>query len=195
MKIKVLKVFTLLTLFFTVYSVSAQVKYSLDQGKSTMRVEGTSTVHDWEMDAGGLKCNMLATLENDKIVKIDEVLFSCPAEKILSDNSIMDGKTQDALKAEDYPVINFKMESVETLNHSGDKFSGEMSGIVKIAGVAKNVRIKFSGASITGNTIQVKGTIPLKMSDFNMKPPVAMFGALKTGNEVKVNYDLYFKRN
>ncbi len=195
MKIRMLKVFVLITMLLSVQTLSAQVKYSLVQDKSTMQVEGTSSVHDWEMDAGGLTCNMLATTKNNKVIAIDEVAFSCVAEKILSDNSIMDGKTHDALKAEDYPKITFKMKSMESVNQSGDKFSGEMYGVVEIAGVSKNIKVKFSGSVIGGDALQVTGSVPLKMSDFNMEPPTAMFGALKTGNEVKVNYDLHMKRN
>jgi hypothetical protein len=32
--------------------------------------------------------------------------------------------------------------------------------------------------------------VPIKMTDFGIKPPTAIFGRLKTGDEVKVNFEL-----
>ena len=41
---------------------------------------------------------------------------------------------------------------------------------------------------------QVKGEVPLKMSDFGIDPPTAMMGTLKTGNEVVIKYNLEFEK-
>ena len=32
--------------------------------------------------------------------------------------------------------------------------------------------------------------VPIKMTDFGIKPPTAIFGRLKTGDDVKVNFEL-----
>jgi hypothetical protein len=32
--------------------------------------------------------------------------------------------------------------------------------------------------------------VPIKMTDFGIKPPTAIFGTLRTGDEVKVNFAL-----
>lgn len=193
MKSRSIRVFILLGLFLVAFSTRAQVKYYLIQDKSTLQVEGTSTIHDWEMDAGGLKCDMLVTY-NEKTLEINEVNFSCPAKMILSDNSIMDGKTHDAVKADKYPVITFKMKSIESFKETGSNFSGVITGIMNIAGVPNPVRFSFSGTFEEEMSIQVKGVVPLKMSDFKIDPPTAMFGALKTGNEIKLNYNFHFKK-
>jgi hypothetical protein len=39
----------------------------------------------------------------------------------------------------------------------------------------------------------VKGTKQINMTDFNIKPPTAMMGTLKTANEVTVSFDLNFQ--
>lgn len=196
MKTQRIKKIALFIMIFTVaYSSFAQVDYTLTQSKSKLSVQGTSSMHDWEMLAGDLKSNLAVNLENGDLVEINEVTFSCPVEKILSDNSIMDGKTHNALKAEDHPIINFTLKSIEYLKHSGNNFSGELSGVLKIAGVSKTMNIRFSGSVTENQSLQIKGSIPLKMSDFDIKPPTAMFGALKTGNEVELHYDFHFQKS
>jgi hypothetical protein len=37
-----------------------------------------------------------------------------------------------------------------------------------------------------------EGSQTIKMSDYNIVPPVALFGALKTGNEITINYKTTF---
>jgi polyisoprenoid-binding protein YceI len=192
MKKRVYKLIVLLVMFFSAFSLNAQVKYNLNKEKSTLQVKGTSTVHDWVMDAGDLKSNVQVTSEDGKIVQILGGSFSCPAEKILSDNSIMDKKTHNALKADDHPQIKFVMKSVESINRVGNNISGVVNGVLSIAGVSKSVKFQFTGNSENEKSIHVKGIIPLKMSDFDISPPTAMLGALKTGNEIELNYNFYF---
>jgi len=195
MKTIKIKIIALFIMGFTLaYSSVAQVKYTLNQSESSLKITGTSSMHDWEMQAADLQSNLVATTEDGHLVEINEVVFSCPAEKILSDNSIMDGKTHDALKAEDYPAINFTMKSIEPLDHSENSFFGELNGILKIAGVSKTVTIAFTGFVKDGQHIHTNGIVPLRMSDFGIKPPTAMFGALKTGDKVKLHYDFLFRK-
>jgi len=188
MKSKVLVLIMLVSFSLT---LSAQERFSLNGEKSKLIIKGTSTVHDWEMEANNLKSHMLINKESGGLV-INQVSFVCPAEKILSDNSIMDSKTHNAIKAEKHPEITFKMKSIENLNTNGNVFTGEIAGLLSIAGTTKTVKIRFQG-NILANAISVKGEVPLKLSDFNIEPPTAMLGALKTGNEIKVNYDFWFE--
>jgi hypothetical protein len=39
-------------------------------------------------------------------------------------------------------------------------------------------------------SIKATGTVPVKMTAFQMKPPTAMLGAIRCGDEVKVKFDL-----
>jgi polyisoprenoid-binding protein YceI len=189
-----IKAFILLAVYFIVSTTYAQEKYKLVQDKSKLIVKGTSSVHDWEMNASDLKSEILVSFSKENILKFDEVSFSCPAKMILSNNSIMDNKTHNALKASEHPVISFKMESISINRTEGKDFSGEIYGNVKIAGVSKPIKLKFSGNISDKSIIKVKGIVSMKMSDFEIIPPTAMLGALKTGNDVEVEYEFYFNK-
>lgn len=188
------KVVILIVSLLIAQVLPAQEKYKLVQDKSTLKVKGTSTVHDWEMVAEKVNSELLVAFNGQNNFEFKDVSVACQAEKILSDNSIMDSKTHKALKASKHPTISFKMRSLSNFKINDSSFSGELTGYVKIAGVTKQLKFKFSGNIISKDKIQVNGVVPLKMSDFNIEPPTAMLGALKTGNEVEVEYTFYFNK-
>ena len=66
------------------------------------------------------------------------------------------------------------------------------SGEVRVAGVTKAAAMQVLFQSSDDGTVRVVGSHPMKMSDHGMKPPTAMFGALHTGNEVVVHFDVVF---
>lgn len=193
MKIIMKRIFLLILITSSVLSAIAQSKYYLDNSKSSLIIEGTSSVHDWDMVAGDLKSDIVVQFNDDKIVEISDATFSCPADKVLSDNSIMNSKTQKALKADDYSVISFNLKSVSGLNVTGSNISGLAAGVVKIAGVSKTIRFNFNGKVNSDRSISINGSVPLKMTDFKIDPPTAMLGALKTGDNVKINYNFLYK--
>ncbi|MRR22396.1 YceI family protein, partial [bacterium] len=72
------------------------------------------------------------------------------------------------------------------------EFSSTISGELTINGVMKQVAVPVQG-SLTGNKLNVRGSKTIKMSDFDVKAPVALMGTLKTGDEVTVSFDLKFE--
>ena len=189
MKIKLILLNALIVLVFT---VNAQQKYKLAESTSKLIVEGTSSVHDWTMNSTDFSSTVQFEIENGILVKISDVNFSCPSKKIVSDNSIMNSKTQKALKSEDHPNIIFKFISIKSLTNQKNDFSGEITGTLSIAGKSKQIVFPFSGKVDPNGIIYVKGIVPIKMTDYNIEPPTAMMGALKTGDEVKINYSFQF---
>ena len=43
---------------------------------------------------------------------------------------------------------------------------------------------------LADGTVKATGVVTIKMTDFGIHPPTAIFGRIKTGNEVKVNFEL-----
>ncbi len=183
--------FTLVAAIAGTTNLLAQQTYHLAEANSSVTVTGTSTLHDWEMTAKSVTANMTVDKNGSSINKISNVYFAAKSDNIVGESSIMNGKAQDALKAEKYPMITFRMESVNSLVSNGGKLTGSLTGDVTIAGVSRNISLPFEG-TVAGNTIKVTGSKSLKMSDFNVTPPTAMLGTLKTGDEIKINFKLEF---
>ena len=177
------------------FSLSAQERYQVDVDASELKVSGTSTVHDWSMQGEKFSGYILAMPNGNTLEKIEQGTFSFKAEGLESDNSIMNNKTHDALKSDDHPEIIFKLTAIDDFKTSAGSFSGMASGKLTVAGKTRYVNVPFSGNYISKNKIKVKGSYRLKMTDYNMDPPTAMLGTLKTGDEVSVDYSFTLLSN
>lgn len=155
-------------------------------------VSGTSSLHDWEMELQEFKATAsLSTNGNEEFV-LEDAVFSADANNLSSDNSIMDNKAHDALEAEDHPEIRFTQKGSVPLQIGNDK-SLTIDGSLRIAGETKAVQIKVSYSLSSDENLNISGVTKLKMTDFGMKPPKAMFGTIKTDDLVTVNFKLNLK--
>jgi polyisoprenoid-binding protein YceI len=121
------------------------------------------------------------------------VNFSVPAEGLKSKNSLMDKKTYSALKSDKHNRISFALNSVNGLSANGNSLSGTAQGTLSIAGKTQTVSFPFSGEIQNDNTISVTGKEKINMKDFNISPPTALMGTMKTGEEVTVHFNVNFQ--
>ena len=63
-------------------------------------------------------------------------------------------------------------------------------GTLTVAGKENKVTMDVVATRLADGTVKAKGIVPIKMTDYGIKPPTAIFGRLKTGDEVKVNFEL-----
>jgi polyisoprenoid-binding protein YceI len=128
------------------------------------------------------------------IKEIRDVSFSLDAKNLLADNSIMNNKAQDALKSNRYKEIRFELESITGLRSTSGGISGYATGNLFIAGKTNKVQFPFS-AKINGNaSLVVSGNEKINMTDFDIDPPTAMLGTLKTGDEINIKFELEFDK-
>ena len=59
---------------------------------------------------------------------------------------------------------------------------------MKIAGVRREVALDMT-AERKATTLSVRGQVQLLMTDFGIKPPIAMLGMLKTDPKVTVTFE------
>jgi polyisoprenoid-binding protein YceI len=106
----------------------------------------------------------------------------------------MTRKTHQALKAHEYPNIEYRLVSQSIITSKKGQFTGKIIGNITIAGVTKIISIPFSGI-LSGNKITISGTAGLNMNNFNIKPPTAMLGTVKTDTNITVTFHLLFHIN
>ncbi len=180
-------------LVVVVQNSNAQSRYFiLNNGKSSITIEGTSTIHDWEMKAEIFACSMNVNMESNEIKDIRDVALNVKSKSITSDNSTMNSKTKKAIKVSYYPEINFQMVSLNDFKKTGYEYSGHLWGNLTIAGVTKYVKINFISKLTNNGNINVTGSKKIDMTTFNVDPPTAMLGSLKTGKDVTISFDLHF---
>lgn len=189
---KKLTLILLMLILLGITNVFAQQTFTLLKQKSSVKVTGTSSLHDWEMVASELSGKIILKAKGQGIEGFEDADFSVKAKTLISNSSIMDGKAHEALKAGKHPEIKFNMTSVDLKNSTQSSFNGTVNGNLSVAGKTKAISIPFDGKTMDSNTLMVAGIKSLKMSDFGIDPPRAMLGTLRTGDEIKVIFNFEF---
>lgn len=168
--------------------------YNLNSSASNLIIEGTSNIHDWEIKAEDQQGKLVAQLENGQLVKIDQLEFVARAEGLKSGKGGMDKNTYKALKTDKHKNVTYKMNKVNNIDcTSATNCKVTTSGILTIAGISKPIDMTFD-ARVTGDRIVLDGSKSLKMTDFKVDPPTAMFGTITTGDQVNVKFQSTFSK-
>jgi polyisoprenoid-binding protein YceI len=162
---------------------------------SKLWIEGTSTIHDWtckatsidaaiEVDAAAVQL----AVSPPKMLK--KVLVKVPVKSLKCGHGGMDDNMYKALKADSDPQISYILASFEPANEEATEFMLKTVGTLKIAGTENRLAMDVSAVRLPDGTLKATGTVPIKMTDFGIKPPTAIFGRIKAGDNVKVKFEL-----
>lgn len=182
-----------LFMIFAAQVITAQT-FKLDNNASTLKIDGTSNIHDWTIEAEQMTGVLNATLENGKITDVSGLNFAVVAESLKSGKSTMDKNTFKALKTDKHKQIFFSLNQVKRIDcaDNGDcKITA--NGFLTIAGTKKAVDITFA-AKVSGNKVILSGSAPIVMSQYKIDPPTAMFGTITTGDKVDVKFQAVFNK-
>ncbi len=180
-----IKLFLLAVITLTAQqNLFAGVPYKLDTESSSVIVTGTSSLHDWEMDVEELT-GSIELAEENSLNAVSSANLTIEVESIVGEYKLMNKKTREALKDDDYPQITMKLVKAE-----GGTAQVELS----IAGMTKTLSDDYKIDELGDGKFSVQGELDVKLSDFEIEPPVAMLGTIKTGNDVVVKYKLVYQK-
>jgi len=180
--------FYLACLLFSPPLINAQQAYKIGKNTTTS-VLGTSTLHDWESEVENISGTASFTLEEGSLKTIESLEVSFLAKSIKSDKSRMDNITYDAIKADDFPKITFNLKRFE----AGTDNTVTAYGTLSIAGEKQEVAIEGT-TSLQNNTVIIDGIHPIKLTNYGIEPPTAMFGTIKVGDDLRIKFHLEFTR-
>lgn len=164
--------------------------------KSVVKIEGTSNVHDWTSSSTQARMTGDINVEDGTIGSINNVVVTIPVKTIKSTKgSIMDDKTWDALKYKKHPNITFKAKKIVSNTKSASYAIVKINGDLQIAGVTRNITTTLKAKKVQGDKVEFTGAYKLKMTDYGIDPPTAMFGAMTTGNDVTIRWDIIIKES
>lgn len=187
-KINALVLFMLFA--FLAVQTNAQQVFEINSSNSSMMVKGTSSLHDWEMEATEFDASTKLEITDKQVTEIYQVSFSTPVKELSSDKWIMDKNAHEALNEDDYPTISFSLKADDKIKLQGKKVA--IPGQLTIAGKTKEVSVLCSYNIISPRELRVTGNTALKMSDFGIDPPTAMLGTLKTDDDITVDFEMEF---
>ncbi|AZQ63675.1 YceI family protein [Flammeovirga pectinis] len=182
MKKSLLSTFLIVSLFSTL--TFAQSREILND-KSEVKVEGTSSLHDWHCDVESISGSADVSVEGDKVTAVNTLDLTFVVKSLKSGKGSMDKNVYAALKEKNNPNITFK-SSKATIDANG-VVSAE--GQLTIAGASKNVTLTAQ-SSVESGVVSFKGKTTFNMTEYSVEPPTAMFGTITTGDEVTIVYNV-----
>lgn len=177
------------------YSTAQSSEYILDNDSPPeIYITGTSTLHDWKVTAPEVKGMPSSILINpDAQVPISPFTIEIAVNPMDGGRgNAMNEKIKTALKSKDFPHIIFSVQNsiqqTGALETSQITFNGELS----MAGSKIPVSI-ITQWERTDQGVVIKGEFPMKLSDFKIDPPTAMFGQIKTRDDIIAHFEFRYK--
>jgi polyisoprenoid-binding protein YceI len=193
-----LHVIRIIALSFIIYSVSlfntahSQTTYQT-AGPVKIRIQGTSNIHDWEMNTEkGNSTAVFVTDANGAVNGLTSLTFSMPVESLKSEHSGMDKNAYKAMQSSKYASLSFTVSSA-SIKPAGNNFQIVSKGKLTISGVTRDVDVTGTGTVNPDKSIALNGSYKLKMTTYNVTPPSIMLGAIKTGDDITVKFNILYK--
>ena len=190
-RISIPSIFLLLLTTLLSFSVNPLIDKNFSSQVVTVKITGTSSLHDWEMKSGKGQVEVLLGLGTlDNIIGVTSLKFTIPAESLKSGKSSMDKNAYKALKTGSAKNINFVMSSSKVTPVNSTTVEIKARGKLTVAGTTQEtdivVTVKYNAAD---KTYTANGSKKIKMTDYNVKPPTFMMGAVKTGNDITISFN------
>lgn len=168
--------------------------FELTPGASTMTIQGSSSLHDWEMKVGNMNGEIRIDGTENEIRGIDFLNFSVVAESLDGGKKGMNKDAYEALKTGTFKTIDFKFEKLNSVTCTSGNCQLSIQGTLTVAGDSKAIDVALD-AHPSEDRIVFTGRKSLKMTDFNVEPPRAFLGLIRAYDDVLVKFELVFLRN
>ena len=195
---KKLSLTLLITLFLGVGITLAQSNgpshYSILADSSSFTVNGNSTLHHWSAKAAPVSGyfalpDAIWSNSGNAEVSFSEGQVDVKSKSIDSGEGGMNKKIYGAMDVKKYPDIQYSLENAKVTSERDSSgialLELQTTGKLTIHGVTNEVTIPAK-AFVSGNKIVFNGAKDLKMTDFKISPPTALFGTIKADNAITV---------
>ncbi|MBU3741708.1 MAG: YceI family protein [Candidatus Kapabacteria bacterium] len=166
---------------------------------SRLFIEGTSNINSFEC-----LCNDRFNPRNVRVRVDDEqrtiaftgTTLALKTAQLDCDNSKINKDLCTALKAEEFPTINIALHQATIVGrpvNETDWTDIQASASLTITDQTRKVTLSVKGRKLSDGRYRFVSVKELKMSDFGIEPPTALFGLIKVRDRIKINFDLIVK--
>jgi polyisoprenoid-binding protein YceI len=173
----------------------SSVQYVSSIGAGQAIVSGTSTLHDWVVKSSIVQGNAEFSgpwkLDSAPTITLQSIDLVIPVDSLKStEGSGMDNTMYDALKLKQFPSITFTLAKASLKSapsKQGEAYHFDTNGQITVAGTAHDENLDLAVLPNNDGQLTITTDIGLKMTDFGVKPPMAMMGVIKSGDAITVN--------
>jgi polyisoprenoid-binding protein YceI len=178
-----------LSVLFIAASVRAQDNFSMKSGNAN--IEGTSSLHDWKSEITDIQCTGLFEIHDEVLKSIKSAEIKILVEGIKSTKGkVMNNKTYEAFKYKKNPYIIYTFISGQIKTDNQKNSTIEATGNLSMAGEIRKISFITKVNVLPNGDLQVSASEKIKMTEYKMKPPTAIFGTIVVGDEITVNFNL-----
>jgi len=160
-------------------------------------IAGTSTLHAWKMNTKtltGVAQFSLTPGHQNQITSVQSLSMSLEVLTLKSSSKALDKNAYKALKTEQFRNITYTLTAATVFPENNNRYKIATTGNLKIAGVSNEVYMDVFCTVNRDASITCSGKDALKMTDYNVKPPSFMMGAMKTGDELILDFTVVYKK-
>ncbi len=167
---------------------------------SRVRLEGDSTLHPFWSQTRNFTAVLTVDAAEATVAAVSVAVaagkpatmtVTIPVANLKSEHSGLDKNLRKALSADKHPDIVYALERYEAAPLKDGLRLG-VEGALTVAGASQPAVLKAT-ATVSGSLFIVEGEQTLLMTDYGVKPPTMMLGAVKTANKIVVKYRLEFE--
>jgi len=164
----------------------------------SMTIIGSSTLHDWEVEATDYTVRFqvpgdwFRSEEKWTGGEVAELVVTVPVEQLDGGKNKMNRDLREALRFRDHPEIQFIWDTIQFKGATDTGRRADVSGRVFMAGVERAIRFETDLSLNEWSQIVASGSVELNMSDFDIDPPTALFGVIRTDEIVYLRFELFF---
>jgi hypothetical protein len=163
-------------------------------GHYAVSIHGKFSIHSWSETVQKVSGELIGALNEEGTAAITSIRMVMEVRSIKSDmGPVMDNKTYKALKADADPEITFFIEVPFTI---GRVVAGQspvsLHGSLTLAGVTRPVIMLIRSFKAANGTLTIDGEQHIKMTDFGVKPPSALFGTMKADPAITIEFKTVF---
>lgn len=188
-KSEILQLFIGFIMFLNAGLLNAQKVFTLKNNPS-ISVSGTSTMHDWVMNANSAECKVTLVIDDSgNLTGISDMQFKMPTKALKSGKSAMDSNAYKALKADKNTHISARLKKADVTTKDNKTYMVNAKVTLNIAGTSKETDMVVKMKKINADSYEVVTTKDISMTEYNVTPPSFMMGAVKTGNDVSLSFN------
>jgi len=173
------------------------IRYEAQPGGSKVKVDGTSTIHDWTIESqavgGFMELDPAFDADLKTLSTPPKVEVTIPVRQLKSGTKAMDNVMYEHMNLKDNPTIKYKLVNLTPRGGGagGAPAQFDAKGELTVSGVTKTNTMAVTMERLDKTKIKVKGSTSLKMTDFGIKPPAPAIGLgmIKTGDDVKLSFE------
>lgn len=176
---------------------SSEIEYSFLKG-SQIVVNGTTNVKNFNCVSSKLFTGLQAKFirDNTNTLYFSNTALQLAVSLLDCGSKVINNDLARILNAQQYPNILISLKDVQFPNNilpvQLNKSNITANVYITLSGKTRLNTLRLTGTQ-TGDIYSFKGECNIKLSDYGINPPKALFGMIKVHDEIHVLFDLKLK--